>query len=107
MLTKQTEQKILKFRDDRDWLKYHNGKDLAISISLEANELLELYQWSAEDLDRVNKLDKIKDELADVLIYCQMMADYYHLDIDEIVEEKLKKNLAKYPDGKKVNLKEK
>lgn len=107
MLTKQTEQRILKFRDDRDWLKYHNGKDLAISISLEANELLELYQWSAEDLDRVNKLDKIKDELADVLIYCQMMADYYHLDIDEIIEEKLKKNLAKYPDGKKVNLKEK
>ena len=107
MLTKQTEQRILKFRDDRDWLKYHNGKDLAISISLEANELLELYQWSAEDLDRVNKLDIIKDELADVLIYCQMMADYYHLDIDEIIEAKLKKNLEKYPDGKKVNLKEK
>ena len=102
-----TKKLILKFRDDRDWLKYHNGKDLAISISLEANELLELYQWSAEDLDRVNKLEKIKDELADVLIYCQMMADYYHLDIDEIIEAKLKKNLEKYPDGKKVNLKEK
>lgn len=102
-----TKQKILKFRDDRDWLKYHNGKDLAISISLEANELLELYQWSGSDLDRKNRINKIKEELADVLIYCQMMADYYHLDIDEIITEKLKKNLEKYPDGKKVNLKEK
>ena len=107
MMNDTTKKLILKFRDDRDWLKYHNGKDLAISISLEANELLELYQWSAEDLDRVNKLEKIKDELADVLIYCQMMADYYRLDIDEIIEAKLKKNLEKYPDGKKVNLKEK
>ena len=104
MLTKQTEQKILKFRDDRDWLKYHNGKDLSISISLEASELLEVFQWSADDLDRLNRLDRIKDELADIMIYCQMLADYYHLDIDAIIEEKLKKNLAKYPDGEKINL---
>lgn len=107
MLDDRIKQKILKFRDDRDWLQYHNGKDLAISISLEANELLELYQWSGSDLNRKNKIDKIKEELADVLIYCQMMADYYHLDIDEIITEKLKKNLEKYPDGMKVNLKEK
>lgn len=104
MLTKQTEQKILKFRDNRDWLKYHNGKDLSISISLEASELLEVFQWSGTDLDRLNYLDRIKDELADIIIYCQMLADYYHLDIDTIIEEKLNKNLAKYPEGKKVNL---
>ena len=104
MLTKQTEQKILKFRDDRDWLKYHNGKDLSISISLEANELLEVFQWSGTDLDKVNRLGRIKEELADIMIYCQMLADYYHLDIDAIIDEKLKKNLAKYPDGEKINL---
>lgn len=99
-----TKEKILKFRDNRDWLKYHNGKDLAISISLEAGELLEIFQWSGTDLDKVNRIDRIKDELADIVIYCQMMADYYHLNIDTIIEEKLKKNLAKYPDGKKINL---
>lgn len=104
MIAKQTEQKILKFRDDRDWFKYHNGKDLSISISLEASELLEVFQWSGEDLDKLSCLDRIKDELADIMIYCHMLADYYHLDIDTIIEEKLKKNLAKYPDGKKINL---
>ena len=107
MIKKETEQKVLKFRDDRDWLKYHNGKDLAISISLEANELLELYQWSVDDLDRISKIENIKDELADILIYCVMFADYYHLDIDEVITTKLKKNLVKYPNGKKINLKEK
>ena len=107
MISKETEKKILAFRDDRDWIKYHNGKDLAISICLEANELLENYQWSSDDCDRLRKIDGIKDELADVVIYCQMMADYYHLDMDKIIEEKLKKNLIKYPEGKSVNLKSK
>ena len=107
MISKETEEKILKFRDDRDWLQYHSGKDLAISISLEANELLEVFQWSGDDLDRPERVEHIKEELADVLMYCQMFADYYHLDMDQIIEEKLKKNLIKYPDGKKINLKEK
>lgn len=98
---------MLKFRDDRDWLKYHNGKDLAISISLEANELLENYQWSAGDVDRVNKIDGIKEELADVMIYSIMLADYYGLDLDEIINEKLEKNLKKYPNGKKIDLSKK
>ncbi|MBP5551385.1 MAG: nucleotide pyrophosphohydrolase [Bacilli bacterium] len=104
MSKQETKNQILKFRDDRDWLKYHNGKDLSISISLEANELLEIFQWSGKDLDRVDRLDRIKDELADIFIYCYMMADYYHLDVDEIISNKLKKNLNKYPDGKMINL---
>lgn len=106
-MKKTTIENIIKFRDDRDWKQYHNGKDLAISISLEANELLENYQWSAGDVDRLNKLDNIKEELADVLIYSVMLADYYNLDLDKIVNEKLEKNLVKYPNGKKIDLSKK
>lgn len=106
-MEQSTIDSVLKFRDDRDWLKYHNGKDLAISISLEANELLENYQWSAGDVDRINKIDGIKEELADVMIYSIMLADYYGLDLDEIISEKLEKNLKKYPNGKKIDLSKK
>lgn len=106
-MNKETINKILKFRDDRDWKKYHSGKDLSISISLEANELLEIFQWSNSDCNRLEKIEDIKDELADVLIYCAMLADYYNLDMDEIISNKLNKNLLKYPNGKMVNLKNK
>lgn len=107
MLTKETTDKILKFRDDRDFKKYHNGKDLAISISLEASELLEIFQWSAEDTNRLDRISKMKEELADILMYSVMFADYYDIDFNEIIEEKLVKNLEKYPLNKKINLKEK
>ena len=103
-MNKETINKILKFRDDRDWKKYHSGKDLSISILLEANELLEIFQWSNSDCNRLEKIEAIKDELADVLIYCAMLADYYNLDMDEIILNKLNKNLLKYPDGKMVDL---
>ena len=103
-MKKETIDKIIAFRDDRDWKQYHNGKDLAISISLEANELLEIYQWSKDDCDREERIDKVKEELADVLIYAVMMADYYNLDLDEIIDSKLLKNLNKYPKYKKINL---
>lgn len=101
-----TIKNVIDFRDDRDWKKYHNGKDLAISISisLEANELLEIYQWSNTDLDRNEKKDHIKEALADILIYSIMMADDYNLDLDDIINEKLKKNQIKYPKNKKVDL---
>lgn len=106
-MKQETINKILKFRDSRDWKQYHSGKDLSISIALEASELLEVFQWSKEDVDRINKLSEIKEELADILIYSVMLADYYNLNIDEIVDEKLVKNLKKYPEGKEINLKEK
>lgn len=96
-MTQETINQILKFRDDRDWKQFHNPKDLAISISLEAAELLEVFQWSGSDTSNVNKQEKIKEELADVINYCVLMADACGLDIDEIVQEKLKVNNAKYP----------
>ena len=69
-MTEETIKEILKFRDDRDWKQFHNPKDLAISISLEAAELLEVFQWSGADVLNEGKQEKIKEELADVVNYC-------------------------------------
>ena len=96
-MKKETIEKVLKFRDDRNWKQFHNPKDLALSISLEAAELLEVFQWSGSDTVCESKKDKIREELADVLCYCILMADRCGLDMDEIVQEKIKRNNAKYP----------
>lgn len=106
-MTQETINEVLKFRDDRDWKQFHNPKDLAISISLEAAELLEVFQWSATDVVCENKLDKIKEELADVVNYCILMVDTCGLDLDEIVSEKVKRNNEKYPVEKAFGSKEK
>ena len=97
MISKETIEIVKKFRDDRNWRQFHNPKDLAISINLEASELLEIFQWSAEDLECLDKLDKVKEELADVLSYSILLADRYGLDLDEIIQNKMKKNAEKYP----------
>lgn len=96
-MTQETINQVLKFRDDRNWKQFHNPKDLALSISLEAAELLEVFQWSGSDTICEAKKDKIKEELADVLIYCVHMADVCGLDMDKIVQEKIRSNNAKYP----------
>ncbi|WP_409173557.1 nucleotide pyrophosphohydrolase [Enterococcus mundtii] len=100
-------EKINQFRDDRNWRQFHNEKDLAISISLEASELLELFQWKQPEEVTTTQLERIKEELADVLIYSYMMADNLNLDIDTIIEEKLEKNNQKYPVEKSKKNKEK
>lgn len=97
MLKDETIARVLRFRDDRDWLQFHTPKDLAISLSLEAAELLEVFQWSGADLQCEEKRDKIREELADVLSYCILMADVCGMDLDEIMNEKVTKNEAKYP----------
>ena len=102
-----TMDKINQFRDDRDWRQFHNEKDLAISISLEAAELLELFQWKSPEEVRENSIERIKEELADVLIYSHMLAINLDLDIDEIIEAKLEKNNIKYPVDKSRGNKEK
>ncbi len=107
MISQDTIKEVLKFRDERNWKQFHNPKDLAISISLEAAELLEIFQWSAEDLYCENKIGKIKEELADVVNYCILMADIYNLDFDEIINEKLQRNKEKYPIEKSFGSKEK
>ncbi len=96
-MNQNTVEMILKFRDDRDWKQFHNPKDLAISLSLEAAELLEVFQWSGTDVVCADKKDKIAEELADVLVYCTLMADACGLDMDDIVQKKMEQNNKKYP----------
>ena len=92
-MKKETISRILKFSEDRDWGQFHTPANLAKSISIEANELLECFQWDESNFD----LNSVKDELADVIVYCVDMLDKLHLDLDEIVNAKMDKNEAKYP----------
>ena len=88
---------LRKFNQERDWDQFHNGKDLAVAIAIEAGELLEAFLWkSPEDA----KVDKVREELADVLNYAFQMADRYNLDIKEIMLDKIRKNAEKYPADK-------
>jgi NTP pyrophosphatase (non-canonical NTP hydrolase) len=85
---------LINFRNERDWEQFHNPKDLALAINVEAGELLELYLWkNAAEADK----EKIKEELADVFAYAFLLADKYQFDVKEIVLEKIKKNAEKYP----------
>ncbi len=88
--------KINAFRDEREWRPFHNEKDLALSVTLEASELLEIYQWKTAEEGNKDR-EHLKEEIADVLIYSYMLADNLGFDIDTIIEEKLKKNALKYP----------
>lgn len=92
-MKKETIDRIRKFTADRDWEQFHSPANLAKSISIEAAELLECFQWSDTDYD----LEHVKEELADVIVYCQDMLDKLGLDVDEIVNDKMTKNEAKYP----------
>lgn len=106
-MNKEIYEEVIKFNNDRDWDQFHNGKDLTLSLNLEASELLEIYQWSATDLECNDKIDKIKEELADVFLYAIQIAQHYNLDIDEIIKAKLKRNAEKYPVSKAKSNKEK
>ena len=92
-MTEQTINRIRKFVADRDWAQYHSPANLAKSISIEANELLECFQWSDTDYN----LQHVKEELADVLVYCRDMLDALNLDEDEIINMKMDMNEKKYP----------
>ena len=107
MLTDDLIDEITRFRDERDWRQFHNPKDLAISLSLEAAELLENFQWSSSDEALQKRGGQIREELADVLILCVLMADAMDADLAEIVKAKLKKNAEKYPVEKAFGRKEK
>jgi NTP pyrophosphatase (non-canonical NTP hydrolase) len=88
---------LVKFRDARNWDQFHNTKDLALAISIEAAELNELFLWkSIEDSELVDK-DKLKEELADVFAFSFLLAGKHGFDVKEIVLEKIRKNNEKYP----------
>ena len=93
-------RKALAFREERDWAQFHNPKDLAISVSLEASELLEVFQWSGSDLEVPGKADCAREELADVAIYCIYMADALNVDLADAISNKIDANARKYPADK-------
>ena len=92
-MKQETIDRIRKFTEDRDWSQFHSPANLAKSISIEANELLECFQWDEENYDR----DHVIEELADVIVYCQDMLDVLKLDVDQIVNDKMEMNEKKYP----------
>ena len=91
-MKQETIDRIRKFSEDRDWDQFHSPANLAKSISIEANELLECFQWNEENYD----INEVKEELADVMVYCRNMLDKLGLDEDEIINDKMSKNEAKY-----------
>lgn len=94
---KQVTEQILKFRDDRDWKQYHTEKDLAISIALEASELLENFQWKTSEQAVSETKQNMKEEMADIFIYLIQLVDKLGIDLEEEVYKKLEKNAVKYP----------
>lgn len=85
---------LVKFRNERDWEQFHNPKDLALAINIEAGELLELFLWkNAEDANQ----EKVKEELADILAFSFLLANKYGFDVKQIVLDKIRKNGEKYP----------
>ena len=93
MISDQTIKEVVQFTKERDWDQFHSPGNLAKSISIEANELLECFQWNDTDYDKKH----VAEELGDVLNYCILMADKLGLDLDQIVQEKLAINAIKYP----------
>jgi NTP pyrophosphatase (non-canonical NTP hydrolase) len=94
---KEITEALIKFRNERDWEQFHNPKDLAVALNIEAGELLENFLWkSHEEADK----EKVKEELADVLAYAFLLAEKYDFDVKKIVLEKNKKNGEKYPVSK-------
>ena len=90
-------KKLIKFRDERNWSRFHHSKDLALALSIEAAELNELFLWKTDtEAEQVDQL-RLKEELADVLAYAFYLAEKHQLDIFEIMEEKIVQNAQKYP----------
>src|SRR5690554_8223130 len=89
--------RLRKFRDDRDWKQFHNPKDLALALSIEASELLELFLWK---LPEQADIEKVEEELADVVAYALLLADSYELNLEQIVLDKIALNEKKYPVSK-------
>lgn len=89
-------KKVDDFRDERNWRQYHNAKDLAISLSIEASELLEAFQWKTSEEAWEENKENIKEEIADVLIYALTLCSELNLNVEDIILEKINKNNIKY-----------
>jgi NTP pyrophosphatase (non-canonical NTP hydrolase) len=90
-------QRIRQFCDERDWSQFHDPKNLAISLQLEASEVLELFQWTKDNQVKQGKEEQMADELADVFYWLIMLSNHYNINLTEALEKKMDKNEAKYP----------
>ncbi|MBM6775116.1 nucleotide pyrophosphohydrolase [Olsenella profusa] len=97
MTFEDARDEALSFRDARNWKQFHNPKDLALSISLEAAELLECFQWSGADLNPEKTRSHVREELSDVMMYCIYLADAEGINIPEALHDKILKNGQHYP----------
>lgn len=101
MIDKDLLEQLIAFRRERDWEQFHRPKDLAISLSIEAAELLEWFQWRTDDeisqMLSSDKRQQLEDELADVAVYLTYLSHDLQIDLDAVIARKLKKNAAKYP----------
>jgi NTP pyrophosphatase (non-canonical NTP hydrolase) len=104
---KHLQQKIIEFRDARNWKQFHTPKDLAISLSLEAGELLENFQWKTSEEAVRENFENMKDKLADVVIYALLLSHELGIDLEEAIMDKMKKNEQKYPIEKSFGSKKK
>ncbi len=95
------QEKILKFNKERNWTGYHSPKNVAMSVGIEAGELMEIFQWytveESKSITDPKIIEHIGEELADVMIYCMNIATHFNLDYKDIIEDKIKKNAIKYP----------
>ncbi len=91
---KEIAKALHQFRDERDWEQFHNEKDLALALNIEAAELLEVFLWKSPENANINQ---VKEELADVFTFAILLAEKYDLDVKQIVFDKLEKNAQKYP----------
>ncbi len=90
---KEVIDKLIKFRDERNWKQFHTPENLAKSVVLEAAELLENFQWQNQEVD----IQNVKEEIADIVAYCLLLCEHYEFDLKEIILDKIKKNEEKYP----------
>ena len=101
MNIKKIQKQLSDFADERDWNQFHNPKNLAMALSVEASELVEIFQWltpeQAEEIMSTNESEHVKEEIADVMIYLIRLADKLNIDLEDAVADKIVKNGEKYP----------
>jgi len=100
---KETEEKVIAFRDERNWKQFHQIKDLLIGLNIEVAELQELFLWKNEKEQSEINIQNIKDELADIAIFLIYISKHYNIDLPEAISDKLDKNASKYPVDKSRN----
>jgi NTP pyrophosphatase (non-canonical NTP hydrolase) len=100
---KEIENKVIQFRDERNWAQFHQIKDLLLGLNIEVGELQELYLWKSAGQQTGIDPEKIKDELADIAIFLIYISRHYNIDLLEAISNKIDKNAAKYPVEKSIN----